>query len=131
MVRLFTNSVMILSVVAGGLGLASIPAQAQQASFQSSCTNIAIVGATITATCRRADGTFNQTSIVLSGIANVNGRLTQTGGNSTSTFQSSCQNVQVVGSTLTANCRQQNGSFANSSVLIPGITNNNGVLQFM
>jgi hypothetical protein len=129
MFRLFTKSIMLASVLAGGWGLASAPALAQQASFQSSCTNISVVGATLTATCRRVNGTLNQTSIVLRGIANINGRLTQTGGSST--FQSSCQNVRVIGSTLTATCREQNGSFFNSSILIPGIVNNNGVLQFM
>jgi CVNH domain len=45
-------------------------------SFQSSCNNIAIAGDTLSANCRRRNGSFNRTSIRVPGLKNINGNLT-------------------------------------------------------
>jgi CVNH domain len=103
-------------------------ARAQSASsFQQSCNNIRVTGSTLSASCRRVDGSFNNTSILLKGIANNNGVL-QVTGTGQSSFQDSCTDISVAGSTLSANCRKIDGSFNGTSILIPGIANNNGVL---
>ena len=103
-------------------------ARAQSAStFQQSCNNIQVSGSTLSASCRSVDGSFNNTSILLRGIANNDGRLQLTG-TGQSSFQDSCSDISVAGSTLSANCRKVDGSFNRTSILIPGIANNNGVL---
>jgi hypothetical protein len=132
MAHLSTKFAMIAFVACAGIwGLPTIPARAQQpASFQSSCKDISIAGATLSAICRRKDGSFNQTSIVLRGIANINGQLRLTQPDAPATFQDSCQNIHVVGNTLTATCRRADGSSSESSILIPEITNIDGNLQF-
>ena len=132
MVHPFKRSVPIASALCAGIsGLLSIPAYAQQpASFQDSCKNISIAGATISATCRRTDGSLNRTSIVLRGIGNVNGQLRLTQPDEPATFQDSCRNIHVIGSTLTATCRLLDGSYSETSILIPTIANIDGNLQF-
>lgn len=103
-------------------------ARAQSASsFQQSCNNIQVSGSTLSASCRRVDGSFNNTSILIRGIANNDGRL-QVTGTGPSSFQDSCSDISVAGSTLSANCRKMDGSFNRTSILIPGIANNNGNL---
>jgi hypothetical protein len=116
------------------LGTVSAPitrANAQAPStFQNSCRNLTIAGNTLAAECRRIDGSFAQTSILLRGIANNDGTLTIVGLGSQSSFQNSCSNIQITGITLTATCRRMNGSSNNSSILLPGIGNDNGVLKY-
>ncbi len=46
-----------------------------RSTFQNSCTDITVTGATLSATCRRMDGGFTQTSIPIFGIENINGNL--------------------------------------------------------
>ena len=104
-------------------------AHAQPSSYPASCRNISISGATLTASCRRIDGTYNKTSILLQGIANTNGVLTADPGQAAS-FQNSCRQIEVAGATLTASCRRIDGTYNNTSFLIPGIANINGVLQY-
>ncbi|MEH1872924.1 LamG-like jellyroll fold domain-containing protein [Nostoc sp.] len=48
-------------------------------SYQETCTEISIKGNVLSATCKRADGSPNKTSIVLDGIENADGNLTYTG----------------------------------------------------
>jgi hypothetical protein len=102
-------------------------ARAQASSFQQSCNNIQVAGSTLSASCRRVDGSSNNTSILIRGLANNNGVLQFTG-TGQSSFQDSCSDISVAGSTLSANCRKMDGSFNRTSILIPGIANNNGVL---
>jgi hypothetical protein len=110
-------------------GLPEAHAQAPS-SYENSCTNISIAGATLVATCRRIDGSLNRTSIVLQGIENIDGRLDFTQPGQTASFQKSCRDVRIIGATLTATCRRINGSYARTSILVPGISNINGVLQY-
>jgi hypothetical protein len=128
--RVFVAGLFVASVLVPVFG--GLPAAQAQApsSYQSSCTDISIAGATLVATCRRIDGSFNQTSIVLRGIENIDGRLEFTQPGQTASFQNSCNDIHVIGSTLTANCRRINGSFERTSLLIPEISNINGVLRY-
>ncbi len=45
-------------------------------SYQRTCGNIGIAGATLTSSCRRINGTYRSTSILIPGIKNINGDLT-------------------------------------------------------
>ncbi|MDF5720280.1 MAG: CVNH domain-containing protein [Rhizonema sp. PD37] len=107
-------------------------ASAAISSFQSSCRNISISGDTLSASCRRVNGTFNnKASIRIRGIKNNNGNLMFIGLNNASSFQSSCRNISITGDTLSASCRRVNGTFSNSaSILLRDIKNNNGNLTY-
>ncbi len=127
----------LMSFAACGAIMAAIPvnpafaAPTSPSTYQSSCNNIRVVGATLTARCRRINGTFNNSSILIRGIYNNNGVLRYTASaTAASSYQSSCGNISVTGATLTARCRRINGTFNNSSILIRGIYNNNGVLRY-
>jgi uncharacterized protein YdeI (BOF family) len=116
---------------------AATGAFAQASSFQGSCSNIAFAyqgsQPAVTATCVKADGSPNATSLVLQGISNQNGRLVQ--GSGTSSFQQSCGNIQIVVSpdgnsvSLSAICRTSSGSGNVSTLPLNGITNQNGTLR--
>ncbi|MHC5719630.1 MAG: mannose-binding lectin, partial [Nostoc sp.] len=47
--------------------------------YHETCTEISIQGNVLSATCKRADGSPNKTSLVLDGIENIDGNLTYTG----------------------------------------------------
>jgi hypothetical protein len=53
---------------------------------------------------------------------------TPTGAQQASTFQNSCRNIRVAGNTLSATCLRANLTRNNTSILIRGIDNINGVL---
>ena len=114
--------------------LAASPAFADN-TYQNTCSNIAFAysgnDAAINAVCLRADGTPNATKLILQGISNQNGKLTQ--GTGPSTFQKSCGNIQILvgngpNSTLSALCRTTSGSSNATSLSLNGIANNNGNL---
>jgi hypothetical protein len=119
-----------------------VDARAQPASsFQLSCQNIRVTASAFTpptlyAECRRVDGSLNQTSILIRGITNLNGHLYFTGMDQASSFQGSRINISVdnrigvPGNTLVADCRREDGGFNFTSILIPGIGNNNGILVY-
>ena len=103
--------------------------------YQNTCSNIAFAysgnDAAITAVCLRADGTPNATKLILQGISNQNGKLTQ--GSGPSTFQKSCGNILIIignspNTTLSALCRTTSGSSNATSLSLNGIANNNGNL---
>jgi hypothetical protein len=109
----------------------ALPAQAQQMStYQDSCRQIRVHGATLAADCRRMDGSFNETAIEIRGIANIDGNLQFSSMVDSSSYQRSCRHIRVTGATLTAVCRRIDGSFIESSILIPGIANIDGNLQY-
>ena len=106
-------------------------AQAQSpSSYQMSCTHIGVAGSTLFANCRRINGSFNHTSILIPGIENINGVLKFNGMDQASSFQNSCSAIGVAGKTLFANCRRIDGGFTRTSILIPGIANIDGVLRY-
>ncbi|MBD2778933.1 CVNH domain-containing protein [Iningainema tapete] len=132
-----SQSPRLITLAACGAIVATIPANpafaapTSPSSYQSSCQNIGVSGATLTAQCRRINGTFNNTSILIRGIYNDNGVLRYTSNaTAASSYQSSCRNIGVSGATLTAQCRRINGTFNNTSILIRGIYNDNGVLRY-
>lgn len=103
--------------------------------YQNTCSNIGFAysgnDAALTAVCLRADGTPNPTKLILQGISNQNGKLTQ--GSGPSTFQKSCGNIQIItgnspNTTLSALCRTTSGSSIATSLSLNGIANNNGTL---
>lgn len=116
------------------LAVASGPAFATT-TFQNTCSNINFVysgnNAAISAVCLRANGTPNPTTLVLQGISNQNGILTQGGG--ASTFQQSCGNIQIIitgpNALLSAMCRTTSGSSNSTSLSLSNINNNNGTLS--
>jgi archaellum component FlaG (FlaF/FlaG flagellin family) len=103
-------------------------------SFQNTCSQIQFAysgnNATLSAVCLRANGTANPTSLTLQGISNQNGILVQGGG--ASTFQQSCDNIQVLVDgpyvTLSALCRTTSGASNPTSLSLDNISNNNGNL---
>ena len=102
--------------------------------YQNTCSNIAFAysgnNASLQAVCLRADGTPNPSSLMLQGISNQNGTLTQ--GSGASTFQQSCGNIQIIvtgpNSLLSAICRTSSGSSNFTSLSLDNISNNNGTL---
>jgi len=50
---------------------------------------------------------------------------------SASSYQHSCERINVSGATLSAQCKTGQGSNKNTSILIKGISNNDGTLQFV
>jgi CVNH domain len=114
--------------------LAATPALAAN-TFQNSCSDIRFAyqgnSAALQAVCLKADGTANPTSLVLQGISNQNGKLTQ--GTGPSTFQQSCGNIKILVDngpvvTLSALCRTTSGSSVATSLSLNNIANNNGTL---
>lgn len=100
--------------------------------YQDSCHNIGITGATLTAQCRRIDGTYKNTSILIRGINNDNGVLRyMSSPRAASSYQDSCRNIGFTGATLTAQCRRIDGTYNTTSILIREIQNANGVLRYM
>jgi hypothetical protein len=102
-------------------------------SFAGSCKNIQVTRDTLSADCYRADGsTLNRSSILIKGIRNVEGDLKFFSMDEPSSFQNSCGQINVGsgGNTLEAWCNQSGGAANKTSILIPGIGNNNGVLVY-
>ena len=73
----------VTTLAACGAILATMPVETAFAkatdpsTYQDSCTGTSVSGATLTAVCRKKDGSFNtKTSILVRGIDNVNGKLT-------------------------------------------------------
>lgn len=119
----------------GILGIAASPALASS-SFQNTCSNIDFAyaannDATLKAVCLRSNGTANATSLVLQGISNQNGKLTQ--GSGASSFQKSCGNIHIVvdgaNVTLAAYCRTSSGGSNSTSLPLNNISNQNGTLK--
>jgi len=121
-------------LAATAAALLATPALAAN-TYQDTCSNIGFAysgnDASITAVCLKADGTPNATKLILKGISNQNGKLTQ--GSGASTFQKSCGNIQIIvgnspNTTLSALCRTSGGSSIATSLSLNGIGNNNGTL---
>jgi hypothetical protein len=113
--------------------LVAVPSFAAS-SFQLTCSNIAFAysgnAPALDATCLRSNGTPHQSSLILMGISNQNGHLTQ--GSGASTFQESCGNILVNvstgGATLEAYCRTTTGSFEQTQLPLDNISNQDGNL---
>ena len=120
-------------LTAGLLVAAATPSLAAN-TYQNTCSNIAFAysgnNASLQAVCLRADGTPNPSSLMLQGISNQNGTLTQ--GSGVSTFQQSCGNIQIIvtgpNTLLSAICRTSSGGSNSTSLSLDNISNNNGTL---
>lgn len=110
-------------------------ADGHSSTFQQTCSNYSFVyqgtEAAIVATCLKSDGTPNESTIVINGIANDDGFLVNNGG--PSTFQQSCGSIQVRAAgpdamILHATCRKADGQSLATSIELGGISNVDGVL---
>jgi hypothetical protein len=120
----------VIGIATISLCAASSSAQAEApSSFQKSCTNITVSGATLQANCRKVDGTWDSTSIEIMGIENINGVLKVTGA-SPSSYQKTCRDIGINGDVLMATCQKVDGSWQGTSLEVPGIANINGVLKY-
>lgn len=130
------NLTSILAASIAVAGLSAGVAFAAPSSFQNSCSNINFIyqgaDAALGATCLRANGTPNASVILIGGISNQNGALTQ--GSGPSSFQQSCGNIQIQVQgegqvLLTALCRTTGGTSQPSRIELQNISNENGVLK--
>ena len=100
-----------------------------QGSYQQSCRDIRISGATLTATCQDSRGRWQYSSLnyrnCRDDIANQNGRLAcgwNGGGGGgwgqipAGSYQQSCRDVRANGNTLTATCQDSRGRWRSSSL---------------
>lgn len=95
-----------------------------EGSYKQSCRNARVVLGILNAECRDGRGAWNRTSIDprnCSGrdIANLNGRLSCTGGGNQlppGSWRASCDQAYMTGSTLVATCRDSRGQRARSSL---------------
>lgn len=106
------------------------PANARPSSYQETCNEISVSRNFLSANCRRRNGTVKQTSIVLRGIENINGNLKITNPRKVSTYQETCNTISVYGNVLSANCRRRDGTVKQTSIVLQGIENINGVLKY-
>src|ERR1700757_4897635 len=77
------TNVLTGAALAGAVALTTVPAHAQPGgSYVESCREIRTFGDTVSAVCRRMDGSWQQTEVrgCRGGIANMNGHLTCGGG---------------------------------------------------
>ncbi|MCC5669244.1 cyanobactin biosynthesis PatC/TenC/TruC family protein [Nostoc sp. CHAB 5784] len=98
--------------------------------YQQSCTDISIQGNVLSATCRKSDGSLNNTSIVLKGIENIDGELKLTDPNKPSSYQETCTEISIQGNILSATCKRADGSPNKSSIVLDGIENADGNLRY-
>jgi hypothetical protein len=104
-------------------------------SYTQTCTNASLQGETLTATCKRFNGSTTKTELPFATscvgiISNVDGNLACTG--PTGSFARTCKNARVENHELFATCQRINGSWKNSSTTFSGfqhpVTNCDGNL---
>lgn len=110
---------------------ALLNSQTRAAAFLESCINIAVNGGLLTAECKGKDNRYRKSSIEIRGIRNNNGNLEYTKNpRSPSSFQETCEDVKIKESRLVARCERRDGSYSRTSIMIRGIYNNNGRLEY-
>lgn len=83
MIKPILTSLLSGAALAGAVALTTIPANAQPGgSYVESCRDIRASGDSVSAVCRRTDGSWERTEVrgCRGGIANMNGHLTCGGG---------------------------------------------------
>ncbi|MBN3879127.1 MULTISPECIES: CVNH domain-containing protein [unclassified Nostoc] len=106
------------------------PGNATPSNYQETCNHISVSGNVLSANCRRRNGTFNKTSIVLRGIENINGTFKVNNPAKVSNYQLTCDDIRIRGNHLTATCKRTNGTLKRTSIFLQGIKNINGVLKY-
>ncbi|MDQ4121945.1 MAG: CVNH domain-containing protein [Acidobacteriota bacterium] len=106
--------------------------QNNRSTFHETCTNISVNGNVLMAECQRENGRYRRSSIEIRGIHNDNGNLEYTrNSRDRSTFHESCRNVRLdERGRLTARCERMDGSYSRTSIMLRGIHNNNGRLEY-
>ena len=96
--------------------------------FSQTCRNASISGSVLSASCEKANGGYQDTSIDLNpNIGNVDGSLSWADQN----FIQTCRNTSLSGSTLKGECKTRDQSWTNASInLDTHIANINGSLQY-
>ena len=126
---------MVLTAAFGLAALCAASAASANSTFPYSCSNTkfqySLAGQpVIQSTCLGTDGAHHETGLVLQGITNQNGKLTQ--GTGLSAFQRSCGSIAVMTEgpivTLIAYCRTNSGSYNSTSLSLNNIVNDNGKL---
>jgi hypothetical protein len=84
----------------------------------------------LSANCRRINGSFNRTSLVLQGIENIDGTLRVTNPAQVSNYQLSCDRLGIQGNVLQAICKRRDGTPNRTSLVLNGIENINGILKY-
>jgi hypothetical protein len=112
--------------------------------YQQTCRDIKANGSQLTASCKKKDGSFQNTSIDTSSctgnIANEDGQLRCTGSSTgqgqalpAGSYQQTCKNIRVNGNDLEASCQKTDGSFQNTTLKNANscnqIVNENGNLR--
>ena len=104
-------------------------------SYKQTCSDIALSGETLTATCTRFDGSRKKTELPFATscvgmISNVDGNLACTG--AVGSFYRTCRNIRIQDHKLHASCERINGSWMDSSTDFSGyqhpVTNCDGRL---
>jgi len=108
---------------------ARLAAAQTPSSFQTTCADVSVHGSTLSATCRRIDGSWSRTAIAIDGVENINGNLQYTGA-SPSSYQLTCKKIGASGDLLVATCARIDGRWQRTSMPIPGIANIDGVLRY-
>ena len=99
--------------------------------YHLNCTNISIEGNVISAICQRRDGSWKQTSITLKGIENNDGILEVTDPEQASNFLLNSMNIAIHEDVLSATCRRNDGLWNESSIVLNGIENIDGNLEYI
>lgn len=126
-------------LAAAALAAAALPCAAParaQSSFVYSCSNYGFVysgtSAAIHATCLTGQDQPNDTTMILTGIVNVNGVLTNLHSSVPSNFQLKCGSIEIYAEgpyvTLSALCQNNAKQGRQTSVELDNINNDNGVL---
>lgn len=102
----------------------------RESTFDTSCTDISINGAQLSATCIKKDGSNQRTSITIKGVHNRDGKLVQGNFDEESTFNQSCVDVSITGKKISATCSAFDGGSQRSSVTLLGIHNDDGRLTY-
>ena len=71
----FQRTSVVLQGIENVDGQLQLSEPGQPAAFRSSCRNIHVTGATLSARCRPLDGAYHDTSVVVQGLANIDGTL--------------------------------------------------------
>jgi hypothetical protein len=97
--------------------------------FSKTCRDASVTGSTLSASCERANGGYNPTSIDLNPYSgNIDGSLSWNDKN----FIETCRRTGLKsGSTLTAECKKKDQNFVNTSIgLDAHIANIDGRLRY-